>query len=245
VARRDDQFGVALQRVGEPAHHERLAGAGRTPEQHALAGRKPQPDEIIRALREAERVALDQRQRGFGEHDVLAPHRRRLLDPEPGRRNIEVVVRRFEHERLAAPARATLGAPAQLGHHLRREARGTGIRSSRNLQSRPNAAIAFADVEQHGEGHPVTAAEPQSARRAPDGLGLADVHLLVLGRCGHDAIPGFGEVGQPEREIRIAQARAAEATVGQAGEERLQRTLQVRPHPVRKVPARDDQPVDR
>jgi hypothetical protein len=115
-------------------------------------------------------------------------------------------------------------------------------RANRDLQTRPNSAMAFAHIEKHGETHIVALAEPQPPRQAADRLRFSDVDLLILRRTGDDSVSSLAEIGQPKCEILIAHTRAAEAAVD---EQSLQSPLQVRPHPVRKIPARDDELVQR
>ena len=154
-------------------------------------------------------------------------------------------MRPFEHEDLSAPGRTAFGPGSQRIHDFRRHPSRDCAWPDGDLQTHANAAIAFAHIQKHGETHSVALAEPQPAHQAADRLRFANPHVLVLRGTGDDSIPGLGQVGQAEREILIAQARAVEAALRRPREQLVQSPLQVRPHPVRKVPARDDELVHR
>ena len=100
-------------------------------------------------------------------------------------------------------------------------------------------------IEKRGESHAVVLTEPQSTRQATDRLRFSDVQVLILGGAGDDSVPGLGEIGHLECQIVLAHTRTAEAAVDWPREQSFQAALQIGPHPVRKVSARDDKLIQR
>src|SRR6266545_3059489 len=179
------------------------------------------------------------------QHDVCTAYWSGVLHSQSSRRDVEVIMCGFEHENFSTPGCTTFGSTPQLIGDLSGDPGRLWAGSHGDLQPRPNAAMRIAHIQKHGETRIVALAEPQPAREASDRLRFADLDVLILRRSGDDSLSGFGEIGQPEHEILIAQTRAAEAAVGEPPEQGFESLLQVWPHPVRKVPARDDELVQR
>jgi len=180
--------------------------------------------------------------------DSCSPSRRNpLADPifQPGGRDIEIFPRGLQHQHLAAPGRSALRPGTQLLHNPGGDARCDIPGRRGDLETNAHAAETLARVEEQRGSHVIARRKPEAANQAPQRMRLADVHVLELRGPNGDPVSRLSEIGEPEIKITIANARPHKRGAREIGEQRFQRELEVRPHPVRKFASRDDQRFER
>jgi len=151
-------------------------------------------------------------------------------------------VRPVEDQHLAAPRIAALSSGAQTLGQLRRDPNWSIALWYRDFEARARGAVAFAHLQEQSKAYAFAFSEPQAAPEATNRFRLSDISILVLrwSDCG-SLFARLDQIGKTKPELATAQPRAEELVARRFSEKLLKRLLQIRPHPMRKIAARDDQ----